>query len=79
MVGHFHYTSLTERECRAIRCAHGGAVCQRNEDDMSISFKDRDGVLRVSLAEVAAYMTAWRKSGLWALRGLPTPTDRSDT
>ena len=65
---------LTEREAAAIRCNYAWPDSVRyNAHDMTLSFPTGDGVVTIPERTVARFVSDWRRSGAWSLKGAPTP------
>lgn len=65
-----NYQRLSERECRAIRCGVGPfGDAEYDVVTMSVRFRDARGDVSIPAYEVRDYLDAWRRSGLWSLKG----------
>lgn len=61
---------VSEREATAIRCnAFGAGVWQENIAEMTIEFKDREGIIAIPRNDVARFMFDWQRCGAWSLHG----------
>lgn len=76
MSADYHYPHLTERECRAIRMNYGAMpiYVERNERDMTMRLKDREGYLEIPERDCQDFIAAWKATGRWSLHGHDYPS-----